>query len=344
MKHFLICLLLLFIFPLQIQAASNTTYTRAKITAIRDQHVTLSVTEGNLKGRIFEATIASPGGKELEYQKGDAIFISYEKDKQSQEHVYIVDYVRSKQLLMLFFLFIALVFAVGRWKGVASFAGMIFSFIVIMNLIIPNILLGNDPVLIALLGSLFILPVTFYISHGLNKKTTVALVGTFLSLAITGALAYLFVVLTRITGLAVEEATYLQMIQGGALNVRNLLLAGIIISAMGVLDDITISQTAIVEQLSIANPKYSKWTLYKHAMEVGRDHIASLVNTLILVYAGASLPLFLLFYNAKISYISVINQEIVTIEIVRTLVSSIGIVAAVPITTFITCMVMRKKG
>lgn len=326
--------------PILAQEPGKTIYSEATILDIAKGNVSLKINKGDLKGKTYK--VKADTGKNVNYKKGDNVIVSYSKAGTGQENVYIIDYVRTKEILLLFFLFLALVFFIGRFKGIRSFLGMLFSFVIIGSFIIPNILLGNDPVLISLLGALFILPVSFYLSHGINKKTTIALVGTFISLAITGALSYFFVSYTRLTGFATEEASFLQLIQGVDVNITSLLLAGIIIGAMGVLDDITISQTAVVERLRIANEKYGSRELYKHAMEVGRDHIASLVNTLILVYMGASLPLFLLFYSSRMSYGIAMNNEIITTEIVRTLVSSIGIVLAVPITTFIASVYTKK--
>ncbi len=331
----------------QARAANKVEYFEAKVQKVEqkenEKQVKVVVTSSSQKGREYTISLITEKNKDWPVRIGDRLLISYEKLDSGKEQVFIVDFVRKKELLLLFFLFLVLVFAIGRWKGISSFIGMFFSFFVIAGFILPNIVLGNDPVLISLFGALFIIPVTFYLAHGVNKKTTIALVSTFLSLILTGVLAYIFVGFTRITGLAAEETAFLQMIEGAALNVKNLLLAGIIIGAMGILDDITISQTAIVERLIIANPKYSFKELYFHAMEVGKDHIASLVNTLILVYTGASLPLFLLFSHAQMSYTNAINQEVIATEIVRTLVSSIGIVAAVPITTVIAASYLKKN-
>lgn len=308
-----------------------------------DKVIRFRIVSGTFKGKEFSSTVdisrASFGG----YLPGDQVIVSYSKDPTGRETVYVVDYNRKQQLLILFFLFLAFVFIIGRWKGISSFIGMIFSFVIIGRFIIPNILLGNDPVLISLLGAIFIIPVTFYLSHGINRKTTIAVVGTFLALVLTGVLAFVFIEFARLTGFAAEEAAYLDAMKGTAINIKNILLAGIIIGALGVLDDITISQTSIVAEIHNANAKYSFKQLYNSAMSVGRDHIASLVNTLVLVYVGASLPLFLLFYNTKFSYTQVISQEIIATEIIRTLVSSIGIIAAVPITTLLAC-IYTKKG
>jgi uncharacterized membrane protein len=358
MKYYFAALLLLIqilITPWSIfaQVDAHTTLMDAVVTTVKtvpreskqmtgDKVIRFRIVSGTFKGKEFSSTVdisrASFGG----YRPGDQVIVSYSKDPTGRETVYVVDYNRKQQLLILFFLFLAFVFIIGRWKGISSFIGMIFSFVIIGRFIIPNILLGNDPVLISLLGAIFIIPVTFYLSHGINRKTTIAVVGTFLALVLTGVLAFIFIQFARLTGFAAEEAAYLDAMKGTAINIKNILLAGIIIGALGVLDDITISQTSIVAELHNANAKYSFKQLYNSAMSVGRDHIASLVNTLVLVYVGASLPLFLLFYNTQFSYTQVISQEIIATEIIRTLVSSIGIIAAVPITTLLACLYTKK--
>jgi uncharacterized membrane protein len=232
---------------------------------------------------------------------------------------------------------------IGRLWGITAIIAMAFSFFVIFKLILPQILSGSDPVFIAVFGSIVIIPVSFYSSHGLNKKTTIAIVGTVISLVITGVLAVIFVEASKLTGFASEEASFLQVARGGAINMKGLLLAGIIIGTLGILDDVTISQASVVNQLDMTDKKLSFGELYGRAMSVGQDHISSMVNTLVLVYTGAALPLLLLFVNNPHSFLEIINYEIVADEVVRTLVGSIGLVAAVPITTLISAIVAKRK-
>ncbi|MCG2686467.1 YibE/F family protein, partial [Candidatus Parcubacteria bacterium] len=205
----------------------------------------------------------------------------------------------------------------------------------IFKFILPQISAGRDPILVAIVGSLLIIPLTFYLSHGLNRKTTTAVLGTLAALLITGILAKIFTEATHLTGYASEEAAFLQVIKEGTINIKGLVLAGIIIGVLGILDDITVAQAAVVQQLKKANPQLKSSQLFTQAMGVGQDHIASMVNTLVLVYAGASLPLLLLFVDNPLPFSQVINYEIIAEEIVRTLVGSIGLIAAVPITTFL---------
>jgi uncharacterized membrane protein len=244
--------------------------------------------------------------------------------------------------LTLTFIFIAVVLAVGKLWGALSLAGLFISFLVIFKLILPLIIKGVNPVLVAILGSLIIIPSTFYISHGFNKKTHVGVISTFISLIITGLLAVYFVDATHLTGFASEEAGFLQVERQGMIDIRGLLLAGIIIGTLGILDDVTIGQASTVRQLKKANPKMGWLDLFKKGMKVGRDHVSSMVNTLVLVYSGSSLPLLLLFFDSQKTFIDVLEFELIAEEIVRMLVGSIGLVLAAPMATILAAYLFSK--
>lgn len=308
------------------------------------QEIELLITNGEKKG---ELVVVESGGVAMvnlpRYQLNDQVLVTMSQGLAGEEIFYITDYLRRDILIFLFLIFVCLTIVVGGWQGVSSLLGMGASFLVIFQVILPLINRGFSPVLAAILGSLLIVPVTFYLSHGVNRKTTIAIFATAAALIITGILALIFVNMARLTGFASEEAGFLQSLKEGAINIKGLLLAGIIIGALGVLDDITVSQAAIVEQLKKTKPKMKTNELSWQAMAVGRDHIASMVNTLILVYTGAALPLLLLFIDSPRPFSEVINYELIASEIVRTLVGSIGLIAAVPITTFLAAWQATKK-
>ena len=307
------------------------------------QKLEILVTKGSLKDK--KVTIESgnlPMSNLQKYKVDDELIISYSKDFEGNDMFYITDYVRRSALFWLFLIFVVMAVAIGRWQGATSLLGMGISFLVIFKFILPKIYAGSDPVQIAILGSLVIIPATFLLSHGVNKKTVIAVVGTLIALIVTGILANAFVEASKLTGFASEEAGFLQAYKPGLINIRGLLLAGIIVGVLGVLDDITISQSAIVQQLKEANPKLKAGELYKKAMAVGKDHIASMVNTLVLVYTGAALPLLLIFIDNPHPFSEIINYEIIADEVVRTLVGSIGLILAVPITTFIASLAAEK--
>ncbi|QQS44273.1 YibE/F family protein [Candidatus Roizmanbacteria bacterium] len=341
MKRILSCLTVFFflwnIFLPGSVHAQNQDPIRATITELSNGNIVVEISEGDRAGQ--ELQVLQFDEKQIENQglhKGDQVLVNFIEGPGGREQVIIVDQFRLWPLAALFFLFLGVVVVIGRRKGFFSFLGMAFSFLIIAQMIVPQILLGNNPILISLVASLLVIPITFYISHGIKRKTTIAVISTFLALVFTAILAVVFVNLAKLTGYSAEEATFITAQQGDTINIQALLLAGIIIGAMGVLDDITISQTSIVSKLKKANPKFSRWELFRESMDVGHDHIASLVNTLVLVYVGASLPLFVLFSSSQFGTLSdVMNMEIVATEIVRTLVSSIGIVSAVPLTTLL---------
>lgn len=308
------------------------------------QTLDLLVTDGSMKGEkitVDNGDILQPSSKQ--YKVGDKVIATATRDFEGKNVYFIQDYVRRDALLTLFLFFLVVSIVIGLKRGTMALAGMAFSFLVIFVFILPQISAGRDPILIAILASTIIVPVTFFLSHGVNKKTTSAIIGTFISLVITGILASVFVEAARLTGFSSEEAGFLQNETQGLINIKGLLLAGIIVSVLGVLDDITISQASVVYQLKKLSPQLDYKEVFLRAMDVGRDHIASVVNTLVLVYTGAALPLLLLFVNNPKPFGQVINFEIIAEEIIRTLVASIGLILAVPITTLLTSYFLRNK-
>jgi uncharacterized membrane protein len=244
----------------------------------------------------------------------------------------IRDLERSRPMLLLVALFVAAVVAFGRWQGVRSLLGLGLSFVVIVGFVVPAILGGRNPVAVALVGAMAIMLVSLYLAHGGGRKTTAAVVGTSLALGLTAALAAAFVGVAALTGLASEDALNASFAVGG-LSLRGLLLAGIILGGLGVLDDVTVSQASLVFQLRRADPAAGFGELARGALQVGRDHVAATVNTLFLAYVGASLPLLVLFVTSGDSFGTVATAEAVAVEVVRTLCGSVGLIAAVPLTT-----------
>ncbi len=295
----------------------------------------LAVKIGNQNVTAYFTLVPLTGREKI--SEGDDILV-YGVEMMGETKYFFADYDREKPIVLLVGLFVGVVVFVTRRWGILSMAGMVYSFFVIFKFILPQILKGTDPLLVALLGSVMIAPVTFALSHGLNKKTIAGILGTFIALSITGLLAVVFTQMAHLSGFGSEESLFLQISQGSKLNMQGVFLAGIIIGTLGILDDVTISQASIVKQLKVANPTLSKTELYKRAMLVGHDHISSAVNTLILVYTGASMPLLLIFLVSNQSIGGAMNYQVITEEIVRTLVGSIGLVVAVPITTLIAAM------
>lgn len=344
-KIFLSLLLFLLFLPSNPALAQTDEVFEAKVDKIIEekdsyQKLELSVLNG---GKITVENGNLPIANIPHYKVGDKVLVNKSSDENGNEIYYITDFVRNDTLLKLFLIFAVLVIAIGKWRGVTSLIGLAISFLVIFLYILPNLSKGENPIETAIAGSLIIIPVSFFLSHGLNKKTIVAIIGTFCALIITGFLANFFVEAAKLTGFSSEEAGFLQFAKQGTINMKGLLLAGIIIGVLGVLDDITVSQSAIVFQLKQANEKLKFNELFNMAMNVGQDHIASMVNTLVLVYTGAALPLLLLFVDSSKPFSEIINYELIADEIVRTLAGSVGLIMAVPITTFIAALTATLK-
>ncbi|OGJ43454.1 hypothetical protein A2974_02510 [Candidatus Peregrinibacteria bacterium RIFCSPLOWO2_01_FULL_48_20] len=246
----------------------------------------------------------------------------------------LADYVRRPAVYILFALFIGTVILVTGWQGLRSLLGLVFSFVILFKLLFPLMLLGWDPLWTAIFGSLLMIPAMFYLSHGFNRKTSAAVLGTFFALVVSGVLAGIFADLAHLSGLADDSAAFLNAQFGDLIDFQKLLLAGILISMLGVLDDVSISQASIVHELKSNKKNISFWDLYTRAMSVGKDHIGSMVNTLVLVFAGASLPMLLIFLIDGYGMNSVLNYEFVAEEMVQTFAASIGLILTVPITTF----------
>jgi uncharacterized membrane protein len=255
---------------------------------------------------------------------------------------YISDIKRERPLLVLAALFLVAVLAFGRLQGLRALLGLALTLAVVVLFVVPAVLGGRDPVLVAFSASVAIMVATLYLTHGVHPKSTAAVLGTFGALGITTGLSWLFIEFTSLTGLASEEAR-MASVQVGGISLRGLLLAGIIIGALGVLDDVTMAQSSAVFEFRAADPSAGSSELYSRAMSVGRDHVAATINTLFLAYAGASLPLLILFSSSPDPLNVIVSSEVVAIEIVRTLVGSVGLMASVPLTTFLAARLAKAS-
>ena len=255
---------------------------------------------------------------------------------------YFSDFQRRGPLLALAVFFALAVVVFGRWRGLMALAGLTVSFAVLVRFILPAILAGKNPVAVSVVGAAAIMFAVLYLAHGINARTTTAVLGTVGALMLTGLLAWIFLAGTHLTGMADEESGLLAASLSGV-SLRGLLLGGVVIGSLGVLDDVTVTQASAVWELHQANPAYGFQRLYAAGLRIGRDHIASTVNTLVMAYAGASLPLLVLFTLSSRHLGDVLTSEIVATEIVRTLVGGIGLVSAVPITTALAAFVADRS-
>lgn len=295
------------------------------------QRVTVRIEEGSDEG----ASVTQVGGANATGRTdvGDrVVLIRSPGDVPLAERYQLSDVQRGRSLAGLALLFAVAVVALGRLRGLLALAGLGVSLVVLVLWLVPALLDGRPPLLTAIVGASAVMLVVLLLGHGPSVRTATAVVGTAASLLLTLALATLFVELASLSGLTSDEATFVQALFGD-LDLRGLLLAGIVIGALGILDDVTVTQVSTVYELRAADPAMPVRALYRAGLRVGRDHVASLVNTLLLAYAGASLPLLVVFTTSREGLIGTLTNGPVAEEVVRTLAGSIGLVAAVPITT-----------
>lgn len=285
------------------------------------------------KDITVENAFITPTDDHRRLEQGEKVVIGETLDPDGNLTYFLSDFYRLPALVAIgcFFFFIIALFA-GK-RGILSFFGLGFSILVLSWYVVPQISAGKNPLLVSFIGALFIVCVSLYLAHGFRARTTVALISTLVTVFISLILSVLFVKWSKLFGLGTEEAFFLQTAPIEALSLKGLLLGGIIIGTLGVLDDVTTAQSAAVEELKKANPSLEMRELYKRGMSIGHEHITALVNTLVLAYVGASLPLLLLFTIYKQPLWVTLNSELVMEEIIRTLVGSTSLIFAVPITT-----------
>jgi|SRR5579872_418250 len=310
------------------------------------EDVTLKFLNGSLKGQQLTITNSAIEGisSNPQVQKGQYVVVG--KNPVTGDGAYtILDVYRIYILAALAGLFIFLVILFGRWRGLSSLAALIFSIGLLAFFVIPEILKGHSPLTITIIAAIFIACVSLFLAHGFNKRTLYAFAAMIITLMIALGLSVYFVNLAKLTGLGTEDAQYLVVGGVSAGHLQGLLLSGIIIGALGVLEDITTGQSAVVDELKKANPALKFKELSSSALSVGREHIASLVHTLVLAYAGSSLLIFLLFAINKSQPLWVLfNSQYVGEELVRALIGSIALVLAVPIATFIAAYFQSREN
>ncbi|HEY7223884.1 MAG TPA: YibE/F family protein [Micromonosporaceae bacterium] len=312
--------------------------------AMRCGTVDVKLTGGPDAGSVIMTQIpAGPGAPDV--RVGDDVLVTevVDPDNPSVRFYDIADNQRGTQLFVIVLIFAGATIIFARLRGLAALGGLAISFAVLLLFVVPDIMQARNPVLVAVVGSAAIMFAVLYLTHGINVNTTVAVLGTLVSLVITGVAATLAASATHLTGVTSED-DYDLALYYGTVDLRGLLLAGIIIGSLGVLDDVTVTQAVTVGELHAANPRMSRLQLFRSASRVGRAHIASVVNTLVLAYAGASLPLLLLIYAGGSHIGTIITGQLAAQEIVRSVVGSLGLISAVPITTGLAAMLTVTRA
>lgn len=335
-------------FKAEVNAVIKEQTTTIDGREIKQQDLRLKGLEGDMKDKIFFFNGIGDYDSVSKnfYKKGDKVIALESSDSDGNKQYFITDYVRTGSLWWLAVIFAAVLVLVGRGRGARSLLSLVLTFLVIVFFIIPKILVGLNPVGITIIGSMFILVCVIYLTEGWNVESHLAVASMAISLMITAFLSLLFVSWSKLSGMSSEESAFMVTVGQNAINFQGLLLAGIILGALGVLDDVVISQITSVYELDKANPSQSRLSLFRAAYNIGLSHINSMTNTLFLAYAGASLPLLILFVSGQSAFSgwsTVVNNENIAEEIVRTLTGSIGLILAVPISTILAVWWKKRR-
>lgn len=312
------------------QTSSGGIYAIARIVALGQEHATVRI--GN---QVVQAEMPTDG---IDFRVGQLVVV-YQADGKT----YLTEPYRLHYLWTLLGLFVLVTIALGRGKGLRGLLGTAASMGVLAYVVVPQIAAGGNPLLVTFLGAFGILALSIYFVHGINRKTSAALIGTTMAALVSLVLATLLTEWMQFTGLTSEEAFLARFQLGGNLDLISLYLAGVVVGALGALNDVTVTQAAVVQALVQANPRYGLRELYSRGMSVGFDHIGSLVNTLVLAYAAGSLPLLLLIGQSDVPMAILFNNETFAAEIVTMLVGSLALVLAVPLTTLVAAWLLRGR-
>ncbi|MCS7058208.1 MAG: YibE/F family protein [Meiothermus sp.] len=318
-------------FALAQEPSAPGTYAIARIVALNEGTATVEV-----GGRRVEAELPT---EFVGFWVGQRVVV-YQADGKT----YIAEPYRIPYLWGLLGLFGLVTVALGRGKGLRGLLGTAASMGVLAFFVVPQISAGQNPLLVTFVGAFGILSLSIYFVHGVNRKTTAALIGTTLATAVALVLSSLLTEWMQFTGLTSEETFLARFQLGGQLDLVALYLAGVVVGALGALNDVTVTQAAVVQALVQANPRYRVRELYNRGMSVGFDHIGSLVNTLVLAYAAGSLPLLLLISKSDVPLVFLVNNETFAAEVVTMLVGSLALVLAVPLTTLVAAWLLRGRS
>jgi uncharacterized membrane protein len=334
--------------------ADTESFEKAKVVQILDQGTTTIAgtdTVGQTQTIKIEIISGQDKGKTttfkndyIQLKEGEIFYARHQSNHlDSTDYWSVADPYRLDVLLWLTITFVVLLFVFGGIQGVRGLASLIGSFFLIFYLLIPGIYGGYNAILVSIGVASLIIIIGSYITHGFNRTTTSAVVGMIITVILTGLAAYYVVYRGNLSGYNSEEATYLTLNTRGAISMVGLLFGGIMIGLLGVLYDIAIGQAIAIEELCRAGKHMTRKEVYKRGIRIGREHIGALVNTLAIAYVGASLPLLLLIQSSKVGALFILNSEIFSTEIIRILIGSIGLILAVPITTFIASYMLHGK-
>jgi uncharacterized membrane protein len=329
----------------------QTNTARGEVTAVKAcpdpkdkcNLATVKLTTGADKGKAVPAQVPTGGQVPIPPKAGQPVMLAVVAGATIANRYQYVDHDRTKPLLLLTVIFAIAVVALSRWRGFAALIALAVTAVMLTQFILPAILKGSNALVVAVVGGTVIMAIALFLTHGINAESSIALSGTIAALGLTVALGWFFTKLCQLSGWASEGATAAQQ-YAPHIDLTGLLVAGMVIGALGVLDDVTVTQAAAVWELSAANPAANRRELVGAGLRIGRTHVASVVNTLVLAYAGAAMPILLVFAIQGLPGRYVVSTELVAMEVVRGLVGSLGIIAAVPLTTALAAMAVADRS
>ncbi len=322
----------------EVLTSEDRTIPGTEIQAVH-QALRVNILEGMKKGETIDVE-----NDRFALKPGDVFYLQITAYPDGQVTYAVAEPYRMTPIILFAVFFLILVVVFGGMQGIRGLLSLFGSLFVLFYVFLPELLAGRSPILLSLAISSLIIILGSYITHGFNKTTTSAVIGMIITILFTGFMAVYAVSVTRLTGFFSEDVVYLHFNTDGQINMQGLLLGGILIGLLGVLYDAAISQAVAIEELAVHAPHLSRKKLFERAMRIGREHIGALIDTLALAYVGASLPLLLLFYSsASTSLMSILNREDFATEIMRTIIGSIGLILAVPITSLVAVLMLKKK-
>lgn len=311
---------------------------------LRVQDVTIEITSGKYKGDIreIENHLSENEAYNIQVEKGDKVVVMIE-EADGEYEVYISDYLRSHYMLYLTILSILLVLAIGRLKGLKSIISLGLTIGAVVYILLPQILKGANPIPVSIMISVGVTIITIFLVGGVNSKGVSAILGTTVGVVIAGVISYIVGTGANLTGLSAQEATMLIYIpQGIEFDFKNLLFSGIILGSLGAVMDVGMSISSSIEEIYKANNSLTIRELFDSGMNVGRDIMGTMINTLILAYTGTSIPMLLVFMAYETSMTKIVNLDIIATEVVRSLSGSIGLILTIPITAIIASVLIKR--
>ncbi|WP_432664569.1 YibE/F family protein [Wukongibacter baidiensis] len=311
------------------------------------QYVELKVTTGKYKGEVFniENTLSGHPVYDIPVKPGDKVLVLIEEYEDGSLVVNIADYIRDFYIYILAGVFALSLLVIGKSKGLKTIITLVFTMFMIFKVLLPLMLRGYNPVAITILISVVITVLTILLISGITKKSFAAILGTVSGVLIAGFLAFVIGTKVRLTGMTSEEAVMLLYIpQNIKFNFKELLFSGILLGALGAVMDVCMSIASSIEEVNRANTDLTMKELFLSGMNVGKDIMGTMSNTLILAYTGSAVPLLLLFMAYETSILRIINLDIIATEVVRSLAGSIGLILSIPITAILAAVLIKREG